>query len=111
MANENFKSSSERLTRAFAARARAMSRMWASEAGGVGVPQQAAEHDAIVDCALYIDGIRQHKENGILDYQEALEEAQATRGAFVWLGLYAPSERQMIGIADAFGLHELAVED
>ncbi len=109
MANENFKSSSERLTRAFAARARAMSRMWAVEAAGTGVPVQAPDHDAIVDCALYLDGKRQ--DDGILDYREALNVARATRGAFVWLGLHAPSAAQMTGIAEAFGLHELAVED
>ncbi len=32
-------------------------------------------------------------------------------GDFVWLGLYAPSHIELAEVADAFGLHPLAVED
>lgn len=84
--------------------------MWGSDDLGVVEPKPSADnHDAIVDCALYVDGLRQHE--GQLDYREALAAAQGKRGAFAWLGLHAPTHQQMKGIAEAFGLHELAVED
>jgi magnesium transporter len=67
-----------------------------------------AEHDPIVDCALYVDGVRQP---GDLSYTEALRVARERRNAFVWLGLHEPKERVMAGIARTYGLHELAVED
>jgi magnesium transporter len=63
---------------------------------------------AIIDCGLYVHGERQA---GEWHYVEALEKASATDGAFVWLGLHEPSAEEMAGIADTFGLHELAVED
>jgi magnesium transporter len=108
MVDEHFKEEPRRLSRAFAVPARAVSRMLAP--GDPGHRKAAAaEHEAIVDCALYLDGIRQHSE--VVDYREALAEARDQRGAFVWLGLHAPTGEQMKGIAEAFGLHELAVED
>ncbi|MEV4417266.1 magnesium/cobalt transporter CorA [Catellatospora sp. NPDC049609] len=73
------------------------------------VPAQGGQQrDAIVDCALYLDGIRQP---AVGDYRQTLAAARRQRGSFVWLGLHAPDAAQMAGIADAFGLHELAVED
>jgi magnesium transporter len=61
----------------------------------------------IVDCAHYLDGRR--SDEGTVSLQEA-----ATRcglGGFVWLGLFEPGEEEMAQVRDAFGLHELAVED
>jgi magnesium transporter len=107
MVDENFKDEPGRLSRAFAVPARAVSRMRAGDAR-VHKPS-APEREAIVDCALYLDGIRQ--QSTAVDYREALAEARREHGAFVWLGLHAPTSEQMKGIADAFGLHELAVED
>lgn len=108
MADENFKDEPRRLSRAFAVPARAVSRMLTT--GDTGTRRHpAAEHEAIVDCALYLDGKRQQSQP--MDYREALKEARETHGAFVWLGLHAPTAEQMKGIAEAFGLHELAVED
>ncbi|WP_020522824.1 magnesium and cobalt transport protein CorA [Catelliglobosispora koreensis] len=109
MADDNFREEPGRLTRALSAPARAMSRMLSGETERARLNQHVLEHEAIVDCALYLDGVRQNKE--ILDYREALNAARKQRGAFVWLGLHAPSHAQMKGIAEAFGLHELAVED
>jgi magnesium transporter len=77
--------------------------------GQKAVATAADEHDAIMDCAVYLDGIRQNE--GILDYHDALAMVRRKPRAFVWLGLNAPTEQQMKGIAEAFGLHELAVED
>jgi magnesium transporter len=61
----------------------------------------------IIDCALYEDGRRQP---GTL----ALEDVPAAcnrKNAFVWIGLYEPTEEEFETVRRGFGLHELAVED
>jgi magnesium transporter len=60
-----------------------------------------------VDCALYVDGIRQTQRGS---YREMLQQAKET-GGFVWMGLYEPTASDLADVAAAFGLHELAVED
>jgi magnesium transporter len=73
------------------------------------VADKPGGRDKIVDCALYVNGIRQP---GTLTPSEALAAARGRDdGAFVWVGLHEPSHRTMADIADAYGLHELAVED
>lgn len=64
--------------------------------------------DAVVDCAVYVDGRRQP---GHWDHEQALAEVRRLGTGFVWVGLHAPSAAQMTGVAATFGLHELAVED
>ena len=61
----------------------------------------------IIDCAHYQDG-RRHDE-GTVPLQEAV--AQSAQGGFVWLGLFEPGEAELAEVRDAFGLHELAIED
>lgn len=64
---------------------------------------------AVVDCAVYRDGSR--VESGrTLSPQEAMREVRRD-GGFVWIGLHEPTEAEFAGIASAFGLHPLAVED
>jgi len=63
---------------------------------------------AIVDCAVYRNGVR---EPGNASWKEALEDVRRTRSGFLWIGLHEPTERQLAGIAEAFDLHPLAVED
>lgn len=63
---------------------------------------------AVVDCAVYVDGIRQP---GRVTYSDAFEKVRSTGEGFVWLGLHAPDDAQMQGVAEVFGLHELVVED
>ncbi len=63
---------------------------------------------AVVDCAVYVDGIRQP---GRIGYKQALAEVRESGQGFVWLGLHAPDDEQMAGVGEAFGLHELVVED
>ncbi|HCT80172.1 MAG TPA: magnesium transporter CorA [Micromonosporaceae bacterium] len=109
MVDENFREEPGRFTRAFALPARAVSRILAGDQQLSGRPAPEVEREAIVDCALYLDGVRQQSE--VLDYRKALAVARSQPGAFVWLGLHAPTSEQMKGIAEAFGLHELAVED
>ena len=62
----------------------------------------------IVDCAQYRDGVR--RDAGPLDIETAAERAKAGDG-FVWLGLSDPTDAELRRAAEAFGLHELAIED
>ena len=52
----------------------------------------------IVDCAVYVDGRREPP----VEPHEALQAA-VSRGGFVWLGLYAPSEDELGDIAEHYG--------
>ena len=61
----------------------------------------------IVDCALYEDGRRRP---GELSLKE-LSAACHAKNAFVWIGLYEPSEEEFDSVRREFELHELAVED
>nr|WTB30108.1 magnesium/cobalt transporter CorA [Streptomyces sp. NBC_00830] len=62
----------------------------------------------IVDCAIYRDGRRT---DGPADFSDALDEARATGGAFLWIGLHEPTEKEFDLVSSEFGLHPLAVED
>ncbi|TDP93850.1 magnesium/cobalt transporter CorA [Labedaea rhizosphaerae] len=62
----------------------------------------------VVDCAVYVDGERLP---GHWSHAQAVEEVRKRHDGFVWIGLHEPDEQQIQGVADAFGLHELAVED
>jgi magnesium transporter len=63
----------------------------------------------IVDCAQYCNGVRQ--DVGPLDVATAAERAARKDGGFVWLGLHEPDEAELTEVGEAFGLHELAIED
>lgn len=63
---------------------------------------------AIVDAAVYRSGCRHE---GQLGWQDAVAAIAQDDSAFGWIGLHAPSENQLSGIAEAFQLHPLAVED
>ncbi len=69
---------------------------------------EADVSNAIVDCAIYVQGCRQ---GGLLEWREAIDEVERTGEGFLWIGLHEPTEEQFAGIADRFGLHPLAVED
>jgi magnesium transporter len=62
----------------------------------------------VVDCAVYVDGKRL---SGQRTHAEAIDEVRRRGEGFVWIGLHEPDETQIQGIAETFGLHELAVED
>jgi len=61
----------------------------------------------IVDCAIYEAGRRRPGELPVLHACEASREDDA----FVWLGLYEPTEDEFEAVRREFDLHELAVED
>ncbi|MCX4910065.1 magnesium/cobalt transporter CorA [Streptomyces sp. NBC_00878] len=62
----------------------------------------------IVDCAIYRDGRRT---KGPDDLSDALAQCRAESEAFVWIGLYEPTEQEFDLVTEEFGLHPLAVED
>lgn len=64
----------------------------------------------IVDSALYRNGERVRTACNPDDFS-VLRDGVRDTGDFVWLGLYRPSEAELGQVADAFGLHPLAVED
>ncbi|WP_344322133.1 magnesium and cobalt transport protein CorA [Streptomyces macrosporus] len=73
------------------------------------VPSGPGHHTGvIVDCATYRDGRRTE---GPTDLAEAVGTARAAGDTFLWIGLHEPSEKEFGSVAEAFGLHPLAVED
>jgi magnesium transporter len=69
-------------------------------------PARKPGEPVVVDCAVYVDGVRQAP----VDPEDALETA-VRKGGFVWLGLYEPTEEELTAISARYGLHPLAVED
>ena len=61
----------------------------------------------IVECAVYEDGRRKA---GNLPIEHACEAGQEA-GAFVWVGLFEPTEQEFEAMRSEFSLHPLAVED
>ncbi len=61
----------------------------------------------IVDCAVYVNGVRRQGELAIADALEASRED----GNFVWIGLHEPTAAEFEAVKREFQLHELAVED
>ena len=71
---------------------------------------------AVVDCAVYRDGVRCTDSVGVRDALETVRAGRASEqcdgsDGFVWIGLHEPTEQEFAGIAQEFGLHPLAVED
>jgi magnesium transporter len=75
-----------------------------SSAAPVPVPLSAY----VVNCGVYRDGDRLP---GHWTHGEAITEVRKHGKGFVWIGLHEPDAEQIKGIAETFGLHELAVED
>jgi magnesium transporter len=62
--------------------------------------------DAVVDWALYADGVRQPPQ----EFETACEAARCG-GGFLWLGMHEPTTEQLEQLGNAFGLSRRAVED
>ncbi|MGH3436160.1 MAG: magnesium and cobalt transport protein CorA [Sciscionella sp.] len=69
---------------------------------------QPSLSSCVVDCGVYVDGKRLP---GSWSHAEAIAQVRERREGFVWIGLHEPDAEQIQGIAETFGLHELAVED
>jgi magnesium transporter len=61
----------------------------------------------IVDCAVYEKGVRRPGQLALGDAYEACRDPDA----FVWIGLYEPTEEEFDSVRLEFDLHPLAVED
>jgi magnesium transporter len=79
---------------------------------GAGTPRRRTGRmllpSSIVDCGLYVDGVRQA---GQWTYTDALAAARRRHDAFVWLGVHEPGAAEFADIAAVFQLDEFAVED
>lgn len=62
----------------------------------------------VVNCGVYVEGKRLA---GRWTHSAAIAEVRKRGAGFVWIGLHEPDAEQIQGIAQEFGLHELAVED
>ncbi|GLX17587.1 magnesium transporter CorA [Streptomyces lavendulae subsp. lavendulae] len=71
-------------------------------------PARSPLGSAVVNCVVYQDGIRQ---DGCAEVEEALRRVRKAGAGFVWIGLHEPSQQELAGLAELFGLHPLAVED
>ncbi|MEU9084749.1 magnesium/cobalt transporter CorA [Streptomyces sp. NPDC048357] len=78
---------------------------WGRSAGGRWTGDNAR---VIVDCAIYQNGCRTE---GPEDLSDALDAARASGDAFLWIGMYEPTEQEFEHVSREFGLHKLAVED
>jgi magnesium transporter len=75
--------------------------------GGPPAPARTRSH--LVDCAVYVDGVRLP---GTLAPEDAIAMARAKGGgAFAWVGMHEPDEEEFTGLAEQLDLHPLAVED
>jgi magnesium transporter len=63
---------------------------------------------ALIDSAIYVDGRRLHSPKTLADTYRMFRDEP---GSMAWIGLYRPSEEQLLSLARQFALHELAVED
>src|SRR5690242_6242037 len=76
----------------------------------------ATATSAVVDCAVYRDGVRRTDITGLRDALAAVRGGRTSdqcdgSDGFVWIGLHEPTGQEFAGIAEEFGLHPLAVED
>jgi magnesium transporter len=63
----------------------------------------------IIDCAHYREGRRQHE--GPMELDAAARICTLEEAGFVWLGMFEPDPQELKEVQEAFGLHDLAVED
>ncbi|NNG34190.1 magnesium/cobalt transporter CorA [Nakamurella sp. DB0629] len=67
-----------------------------------------ARNSYLVNCVAYVDGVAVPETN---DPATALAHVRKAGKGFVWVGMFEPDADDMAGVAEIFGLHELAVED
>ncbi|WP_435208659.1 magnesium and cobalt transport protein CorA [Micromonospora sp. bgisy143] len=86
---------------------RALARRLLGRPGGDAPAPRRSNPDAVVDCAVYVNGRR---EPGRPHYDDAYARARRGRNAFVWLGLHEPGPAVLAAVGRTFGLDELTVE-
>ncbi|MFF5673213.1 magnesium and cobalt transport protein CorA [Streptomyces hygroscopicus] len=72
-----------------------------------GTPRDLDEH-SVVDAAVYRDGRRVGTPGSLAATYRRLREEP---GAMAWIGLYRPTEAELLSLAEEFDLHKLAIED
>ncbi|ASQ97590.1 magnesium and cobalt transport protein CorA [Streptomyces sp. 11-1-2] len=72
-----------------------------------GTPREPDER-SVVDAAVYRDGRRVGTPGTLAATYGRLREET---GAMAWIGLYRPSETELLSLAAEFDLHKLAIED
>lgn len=72
-----------------------------------GTPREPDER-SVVDAAVYRDGRRVGTPGTLAATYRRL---RAETGAMAWIGLYRPSEAELLSLAEEFDLHKLAIED
>ncbi|SEB01442.1 magnesium and cobalt transport protein CorA [Leifsonia sp. 21MFCrub1.1] len=63
---------------------------------------------SMVDSAIYADGVRVASPTSLAETYAALDR---TPGGVAWIGLYRPSEQELLSLSEEFNLHPLAIED
>ncbi|NYJ25110.1 magnesium and cobalt transport protein CorA [Leifsonia shinshuensis] len=71
-------------------------------------PQPAGARSSMVDSAIYADGVRVASPRTLAETYRALDD---TPGGVAWIGLYRPTEQELMSLAEEFNLHPLAIED
>ncbi|MEU2684563.1 magnesium and cobalt transport protein CorA [Streptomyces hygroscopicus] len=72
-----------------------------------GTPRDLDER-SVVDAAVYRDGRRVGTPGSLAATYRRLREEP---GAMAWIGLYRPTEAELLSLAEEFDLHKLAIED
>ena len=80
----------------------------APEPTGPTVPTDRSEAEALVDAALYRDGVRVATPASLAQTYAQLRDEP---GATAWIALHQPSTATVVALCEHFGLHELLVED
>jgi magnesium transporter len=94
--------------RAFTAPVRAVTRIFTTPADAAAKRAEGPHRDSIVNCGLYVDGVRQP---GEWTHAKGLAAAREHKNAFVWLGLHEPGPEELEELANVFQLDDLAAED
>ena len=72
------------------------------------VREQAPGRRSMVDSAIYANGVRVASPTTLAETYAALDR---TPGGVAWIGLYRPSEQELLSLSEEFELHPLAIED
>ncbi|WP_232544344.1 magnesium and cobalt transport protein CorA [Streptomyces buecherae] len=76
--------------------------------GGDTGDAEPTETRSLIDAAVYRDGVRVASPGSLADTFHELRERQ---DGMAWIGLYRPSEEELVSLAAEFDLHKLAIED
>lgn len=66
------------------------------------------QRPSMVDSAIYSQGRRVASPRSLAETYRALDN---TPDGVAWIGLYRPTENELMSLAEEFGLHQLAIED